>query len=260
MISARRTRSRPRSSSVSILAGCTPAASQSPSPVTVSSPTRPPAATSAAPMPSATPLSSQPVAVDAGPLGWIKVGEVKAVAWTACSRWMAVIWAGWLEGYPVAWFSSDGLAWTHADPRQGSHAAVPVGWPAPTERCSRERRTGRRPSSSVVNTHRAPRPAALWQAAAWVTTDGTSWQRAGGFAAAIDGNAWAHDVWVTPNGWEAAVEGPNTITIWQSADGLSWTIDGGGHERDGFRRSGGTLPSPTGPVCWSIYDNASRSG
>ena len=104
---------------VALLAGCSPAAS--PSPVIVPSSSRPPAsqaATSAAPMPSATPLPSQPVAVGAGPLGWVKVGEVTAggvdvllplnggyLGWEATGD----------EGYPVARYSPDGLTWSHAD-------------------------------------------------------------------------------------------------------------------------------------------------
>lgn len=242
---------------VSILAGCGPAAS--PSPITLPSPSRPPAppaTTPAASMAPATPLPSQPAVVDAGPLGWVKVGELK-------TRGVDVLLAmdggylGWeAESNPVAWYSSDGVAWTRAD--LAKEVTPCPGWVA---RPDGEVTAGATNGKAVVLVGLEYAPGAAtcgtWQAASWVTTDGTSWQRAPGFAAAIDGNAWAHDVWATPNGWEAAVKGPDTITIWQSADGLTWTSAADVAKGDsgvGWHASG-----PDGTRLLVIHDNATES-
>jgi hypothetical protein len=180
---------------------------------------------SAAPVASATPLPSQPAAIDTGPLGWVKVGEVKAGG-VAVLLAMDGGYLGWEatgdEGYPVARYSSDGLAWTHAD--LAKEVTPCPGW---TARPDGEVSAGATNGQSVVlvGLEYAPGHATCgtWRAAAWVTEDGTSWKRAPGFATALDGNAWSEDVWATPNGWEAAVKSPDAITIWQSADGLTWT-------------------------------------
>ncbi len=208
---------------VSVFAGCAPAASQSP--VTVPSQSEPRVSTSAAPIASATPLPSASAAVDAGPLGWVKVGDVKA---GGVGTLVAVNggYLGWEaageEGYPVAWYSSDGLSWTHAD--LAKEVTPCPGW---TARPDGEVSAGATNGKAVVLVGLEYAPGATtcgtWQAAAWVTSDGTTWQRAHGFASAIDGNAWSEDVWTTQNGWEAAVKSPNAITIWRSADGLTWT-------------------------------------
>ncbi len=141
------------------------------------------------------------LAMDGGYLGWEATGD---------------------EGYPVARYSSDGLAWTHAD--LAKKVTPCPGW---TARPDGEVSAGATNGHSVVlvGLEYAPRHATCgtWQAAAWVTTNGTSWQRAPGFAPSGEGNAWSQDVWATPNGWEAAVISPNAITIWQSPDGLTWT-------------------------------------
>src|SRR5258705_676605 len=101
---------------ISVFAGCAPAAS--PSPVLVPSPSELAASTSTAPIASERPSASRPAIVDAGPLGWVKVGEVKAghvdvllgldggyLGWEATGE----------QGYPVARYSSDGRTWTHSD-------------------------------------------------------------------------------------------------------------------------------------------------
>jgi hypothetical protein len=210
---------------VLIIVGCSPAASPSPSPAAVPSPSEPPASTFAAPIASATPLPSKPATADTRPLGWVKVAEVKAHGVDALLA-LDGGYLGWEatgdEGYPVARYSSDGLTWTHAE--LAKEVTPCPGWAArPDGEVSGGATNGE--SVVLVGLEYAPGHATCgtWQAAAWVTTDGTSWQRAPGFAPSGDGNAWAHDVWATPTGWEAAVTGPNSITIWQSADGLTWT-------------------------------------
>ena len=208
---------------VSLAVGCAPAAS--PSPVAVPPPSGSPAATSIAPIASASPLPSRPAAVDTGPLGWIKVGEVKA---GGIDLLLALDggYLGWEatgdEGYPVARYSSDGVTWTHAD--LAKEITPCPGW---TARPDGEVSAGATNGNAAVLVGLEYDPTATtcgtWRAAAWVTSDGTSWRRAPGFAAAVDGNAWGHDVWATPDGWEAAVTSPDRITIWQSVDGLDWT-------------------------------------
>lgn len=210
---------------VSVFAGCAPTASPSPSLVTVPSPSELAASTSTAPFASERPSASPPAAVDAGPLGWVKVGEVKAghvdlllgldsgyLGWEATGE----------QGYPVARYSSDGRTWTHAD--LAKEVTPCPGWVA---RPDGEVTAGATNGKAVVLVGLEYDPGAAtcgtWRATAWVTNDGADWQRAPGFAAAIDGNSWSHDVWATPEGWETAVTGPDAITIWKSTDGLSWT-------------------------------------
>jgi hypothetical protein len=209
---------------VSVVIGCAPAASPSASPVTAPSP-EPPAATAVAPRATATPLPSKPAPLDARPLGWVKVGDVEAGHVDV----LLALDGGYLgwgttgdEGYPVARYSRDGLAWTHAD--LAKEVTPCPGWvPRPDGEVSAGATNGK--AAVLVGLEYAPGAATCgtWQAAAWVTSDGTAWQRAPGFAAALDGNSYGHDVWATPDGWEAAIASPNAVTIWQSADGLAWT-------------------------------------
>jgi hypothetical protein len=242
---------------VFVFAGCAPAAS--PSPITVSSPIGPPASTSAAPIVSATPLPTPLAIVDAGPLGWVKVGELKAggvdlllatnggyLGWEATGE----------EGYPVARYSSDGVTWTHAD--LAKEVTPCPGW---TARPDGEVSAGATNGKAAVLVGLEYNPTATtcgnWQAAAWVTKDGTNWQRAHGFAAAVDGSAWGHDVWATPDGWEAAVTSPNTITIWQSTDGLTWTSSG--VVAKGDFGIGAHASAADGTRLLVVYDNSAES-
>jgi len=240
-----------------VFAGCAPAAS--PSPVAVPSPSGPPASTSAAPVASATPLPSQPATVDAGPLGWVKVGEVKAGRVDI----LLAIDGGYLgwgatgdEGYPVARYSADGVTWTHAD--LAKEVTPCPGWTArPDGEVSAGASNGK--AVVLVGLEYAPDASTCgkWQAAAWMTTDGATWQRAHGFASAIDGNAWSEDVWATPSGWEAAVKSPNTITVWQSSDGLIWTS--AGVVAKGDFGMGAHASAADGTRLLVVYDNTAES-
>ena len=210
-------------------------------------------------MPSATPLPSQPAAADAGPLGWVSVGEVKAGGIDLLLA-MDGGYLGWEasgeQGYPIAWYSSDGLAWTDAE--LAKEVTPCPGWVA---RPDGEVTAGATDGKAVVLVGLEYAPGAAesgtWQAAAWVTTDATTWQRAPRFAATSGGNAWAHDVWATPSGWEAAVTGPDSITIWRSADGLTWTSAAEvatGDSGVGWHASG-----PDGTRLLVIHDNTTET-
>ena len=245
---------------VSMFAGCAPAASPSPSssPITFPSASGPTDSGSAVPTPP-TPLPSSPAAVAAGPLGWVKVGDLKA---GRIDTLLAVHggYLGWEatgdEGYPVARYSSDGLTWTHAD--LAEKVTPCPGW---TARPDGEVSAGATNGNAAVLVGLEYGPTATtcgnWQAAAWVTSDGTSWKRAPGFAPAIDGSAWSEDVWATPDGWEAAVKSPNTITIWRSADGLSWTS--GAVVAKGDAGIGARASAADGTRLLVVYDNAAES-
>jgi hypothetical protein len=208
---------------VSLVAACGP--SSSPSPITASPASRPSVSISPSAPPSATPLPSQPADTSPGPLGWVKAGELKAGGVDVLLA-MDGGYLGWEatgdEGYPVARFSSDGVTWTHAD--LAKEITPCPGW---TPRPDGEVEAGATKGNAavLVGLEYAPRHATCgtWQAAAWVTTDGTTWTRAPGFATGGDGNAWGHDVWATPDGWETAVVSPDRVTIWRSADGMTWT-------------------------------------
>jgi hypothetical protein len=207
-----------------LVAACAPVVS--PTPITAPSPSGPSASTSAAPTPSSTPNSSPSAVADARPLGWVPIGEVKTG--DGIENFLAFDggYLGWQatspDSFPVAWHSSDGLSWTRTD------LAKPVtpcpGW---TRRPDGEVLADATNGKAVVLVGLEYVPGAAtcgtWQAAAWVSRDGTSWKRAPGFGASIDGNAWSEDVWATPDGWEAVVKSPGKITIWQSTDGLTWT-------------------------------------
>jgi hypothetical protein len=244
---------------VSMFAGCSPATSPSPSATAPASPTGPTASTPVASTVLPTPLPSQPAVVDRRPLGWIRTGEVKAggidtllaldggyLGWEATGE----------EGYPVARYTSDGLTWTHAD--LAKEVTPCPGW---TARPDGEVSAGATNGNAVVLVGLEYAPDAgtcgTWQAAAWVTTDGTSWKRAAGFAAAIDGNAWSENVWATPNGWEAAVTSPNTITTWGSTDGLSWTS--GAVVAKGDFSLGAHASAPDGTRLLVVYDNGAET-
>ena len=244
---------------VSIFAGCAPAASPSPSPTAHPSPAGSTPDPSAASIASATPLPSQPAAADAGPLGWVKAGEVKAGRIDSLLA-MDGGYLGWEatgdEGYPVARYSPDGLTWTHAD--LAKEVTPCPGW---TARPDGEVSAGATNGNAVVLVGLEYAPGAAtcgtWQAAAWVTTDGTSWKRAPGFGAAVDGNAWSEDVWATQSGWEAAVKSPNTITMWRSADGLTWTP--GAVVAKGDFGLGAHASAADGTRLLVVYDNSAES-
>jgi hypothetical protein len=179
----------------------------------------------AAAVPSATAIAAPTAATDAGPLGWVDIGAVKASGIDFLLP-LDDGYFGWeaygAKDYPTGWFSSDGESWTHS--LLAKEITPCPGWKA---RPDGEVTDGATNGKAVVLVGLEYAPEATtcgdWQATAWVTSDGASWQRAPGFAAENGGNSWAHDVWATPTGWEAAITGPSGITIWQSADGLAWT-------------------------------------
>jgi hypothetical protein len=142
---------------------------------------------------------------DAGYLGWTVEGA---------------------EGYPVTWQSADGVAWVR------SELTKPIspcpGWvPRPDGEVEWGATNGREvvlvgleyfPHASVCG---------VWRAAAWVSSDGRSWQRSPGFAGNGTDNQWAYGVWPVPGGWEAGVSDTGGIlSIWRSADGLRWEDTG----------------------------------
>ena len=161
--------------------------------------------------------------MDGGYLGWEAVGDA---------------------GYPVARYSTDGLTWTHAD--LAKEVTPCPGW---TARPDGEVSAGATNGHSVVlvGLEYAPGDATCgtWQAAAWVTTDGTSWQRAPGFGAAARGNALVRRCLGDAQRLGGRYQGPDTSPSGNPQMGSP------GRPRRRWRKEipdRVTLPPPTGPV------------
>lgn len=203
-----------------LVAACSVAPTPSP---TASGSSSPPTSTS---VPSSSPTAGLP-----RPLAWIQIGEVG----TATGRLGDLMafdggYLGWTaegdEGYPVAWYSTDGVTWARSD------LAKPIkpcpGW---VERPDGEISGGAANGGRVVLVGLEYDPGAsvcgTWRAAAWVTSDGRSWRRAEGFGGNGTDNRWAYGVWATPDGWEAGISGADgVLSIWRSGDGLQWDDTG----------------------------------
>ena len=172
-----------------------------------------------APRPDRRPRSSAtaPRVGDAAPIaaGRRRPGDRSAGSRSATSRRLAVGgllaldggYLGWEAagdaGYPVARYSSDGLAWTHAD--LAKEVTPCPGWSArPDGEVSAGATNGQ--SVVLVGLEYAPASRDVRHVASRCLGDHRRQRRGSGRQGSphpATGNAWAQDVWATPTGWEA---------------------------------------------------------
>ncbi len=186
--------------------------------------------------PSATGLASLPSSVpSSAPL------DPSAASWTSIGAGVGGKLVGFAGGYvalgsgdfeaPIAWFSTDGRAWTSTSlATQVSNC--PGSGPSGTETVPDADAAAIATNGRQVVVVGAENPhdvagcqdvAASIRPIAWISDDGRTWRRSAPFyASGPNGRATA--VWAAPDGWEAVADDPRagTLAVWHSTDGLTW--------------------------------------
>ena len=242
-----------------LVVACAPAASPAPSAArpAVAGPSANP--TTAAPAPTSGPSAQPPVVAGPPQLGWTHVTEARLGGRLDQLLSLDGGYFGWTrEDFPLVWYSADGLDWVRSD------MAKPVrpcpGWILrPDGEVLAAASNG--DQAVLVGLEYDPDAAVCgtWRAAAWVSDDGTSWERAPGFGPEASGNVWTEDVWATPDGWEAVMKGVDReLRIWRSTDGLRWEPGEIVARGDGWLGVGAHASDSNGTRLLSVFDEATE--